>query len=131
MLALKSYVFVLVAYCLTLLHASVPHQHPGIRTGHAVVQATKAADNSLSGLLQSAFATDLGCGHLEAFAKSDANADFALALPFISPGFLLAQYSLLDFNQSTPEFPDHYIGNLQVRILLFSSRQFRAPPVVA
>src|SRR5690606_41701494 len=90
--ARKSYILILVAYCLTLLHASVPHQHSGLRTGHPVIQTPAGGDNSPAGLLQSAFSIDLGCGPLETFAQSEAGLECGLTQAGVSGVFFIPTY---------------------------------------
>lgn len=129
--ARKSYILILVAYCLTLLHASVPHQHSGLRTGHPVIQTPAGGDNSLAGLLQSAFSIDLGCGHLETFAKSDAGIDYGLTQSVVPVLFFIPTYLPDEPSVTVPEYFGDYIEKLHTRTILYASRLFRAPPVIS
>lgn len=127
----KSYVLILVAYCLAIVHASVPHQHSALRGGELIYESRNADKGPFSGLLQSVFSTDLGCGHLEDYNKSDAKVDFSLAAVPALPELFFAFYNALESNKNTPEYSGSYIEKLQIRTLLFSTGQFRAPPFMA
>lgn len=109
----------------------MPHQHLDIRTWHPVIQATKGADNSVTGLLQATFSVDLGCGHLEIFARSDAGIDFSFAGVMVPAVFLLPSYATDEPNLTLAKYLGSYVEKLHTRTLLFASRQFRAPPAVA
>lgn len=122
---------ILLAYCMAIVHASVPHQHSALRGGEMVYQSRNAGEGPFSGLLQSVLSTDLGCGHLEDYNKSDAKADFSLQIAPALPELFFAFYDPLEFNQSTPEYSRSYVEKLQIRTLLFSTGHFRAPPFMA
>src|SRR5688572_2929317 len=116
----KSYVLILVAYCMAIVHASVPHQHSSLLGGEEVYQSRNAEKGPFSGLLQSVFSTDLGCGHLEDYNKSDAKADFSLTIAPVLPDLFFAYCDALESNQNTPEYSGSYIEKLQLRTILFS-----------
>ena len=126
----KSYIFILVAYCLALLHSTVPHQHASIRPADPKFEARTIDDLSLYELLRSVFSTDLGYGHLEDFAKSDASIDVPQAATEMPVVFLASVYLTEGPHIDAREFFGGFIEKLHTRILLFSSRQFRAPPFV-
>jgi hypothetical protein len=128
MLIRKSHILILVAYGLALLHSTIPHQHASIRTNQPKFEIRTLGDSSFLGLLQAAFATDLGCGHLESFAKSDTGTDVTQAVSDVPVVFLASLYFIEEPLSHVREVYGSFIEKLHARILLLSSRQFRAPP---
>ena len=126
----KSLILLLVAYGLTLLHSAIPHQHSSIRTSDPKFEVRTVGDFSLFGRLQAAFATDLGCGHLESFAKSDGNADIAPIVTDVPVLFLASHFITEEPLINVREASGAFIGKLHTRLVLLSALQFRAPPVL-
>ena len=124
------FIFVFIAYSMILLHTAVPHQHAGSADGKTTISAPGCVyANSMRGFLQMVFSTDLGYGHLETFQKStDTDIDFSGAiLPFIAVFIpLILMKGILHEKRA---FSEIHIEKLCKRLLLFSSTQFRAPPI--
>jgi hypothetical protein len=127
----KSHILLLLAYGLALLHSTIPHQHASLRTAAPEFEVRTISDFSLFGLLQTALATDLGCGHLESFTKSDDGADVPQTLSYVPVVFFSSLYFAEQPVVNAPNAFGAYIEKLHTRILLQSSRQFRAPPFLA
>ena len=125
------FVFVFIAYGLALLHTAVPHQHPETIEGKTTIsQSGCVPSESMGGLLQLVFSTDLGYGHLETFQKgADTDIDFsftgvaiiALLVPLLVLPAVVTVYR---------ELLGGYIEKIHKRLLLFSTSHFRAPPVL-
>jgi len=126
----RRFIFIFIAYGLALLHTAVPHQHPKGTEGKTTIsQAGCLPIHSMGDLLQLVFSADLGYGHLETFQKSaDTDIDFSLAFVAIIAVFapVVFRLSLL---REYRERPGGSIEKLHKRLLLFSSTQFRAPPL--
>ena len=131
MLIRKSHILLLVAYGLALLHSTIPHQHASTRTTDPKLAINAVVDDSFLGLLQAAFATDLGCGHQESFNKSDAGADVPNSVSHVPVVFLASTYITEQPLINVDECYGSFIEKLHTRILLLSSRQFRAPPFLS
>lgn len=126
------FIFIFIAYGMILLHTAVPHQHAVMTNGKMTVFSTTClAGNSLGGFLQMVFSTDLGHGHLETFQKSAyADIDFSLGILF----FIALFFPLVFIHGFLHEKRACFaacVEKLYRRLLLFSSRQFRAPPSFA
>lgn len=124
-------IIIFVAYGLALLHTAVPHQHGQGSQGQPVISHGGCVlHGSIGGLLQMVLSTDLGVGHLETFKKGgDADINFSS----VGVSFIFILTSLVFF----PRLPDRYcerlgtyIEKLHKRLILFSSRHLRAPPVL-
>ncbi len=127
----KSHILLLVAYGLALLHSTVPHRHSTIRTTEPKFEVHTIDHASLFGLVQAAFATDLGCGHLESFAKSDGGTDVPQTFSDVPILFLASLYFTEDPVINTGDFFGAFIEKLHTRVILLSTGQLRAPPVLA
>lgn len=125
----KRFVFVFIAYAMALLHTAVPHQHVATGDGTTISTAGCSLNDSMGGFLQMIFSTDLGYGHLETFQKSaGADVDFSFSAVFIIVFSLplIISFTLIPVRALSWT----YIEKRYKGLLLFSSRQFRAPPAV-
>lgn len=129
MSARKSYIFILLAYGLALVHSAIPHQHTSTTTSDLKFEVPNVYDASILGRLQAAFATDLGSGHLESFAKSEPGADVAQSASDVPVVFLACLHFSAQPRAEAHEGFGDFIEKLHSRTLLLASRQFRAPPV--
>jgi len=122
-------ILVFIAYSFAMLHTVVPHHHAARSAGETTISHASCASGTESGgLLQRAFSTDLGYGHLENFKKSsNPEVDFstvALAVVGLLPITLLSTPRVV-----TSSRVDGYLAKLRCRLLLRTSIPLRAPPL--
>jgi hypothetical protein len=127
----RRFIFIFFAYGIAILHTAVPHQHDEATDNRVVItHAGCLFTHSMDGFLQMLFSTDLGDGHLETFKKGgDTELTFSpVSMSVIALFWSAPRPAII---RIAPKFVSVFVDQLKKRLLLFSARHFRAPPLFA